>query len=147
MKLDELKYAKDQDVTVRDVTIDCHNKPDDVPAVVDVPVAADVPAATDIPTAVDVAAAADVPEIFCIDVPHGGNDIDLGTRLTGNQRNDLERLIVNTYLKPEVTPEPFKYEMKIHLTTGVPFHCAPRRLSYAERNQVQTLAIHLMRQP
>lgn len=62
------------------------------------------------------------------------------------QKEDLRRLIDHTYLETDITVEPFSYEMKIHLTTDVPFHCPPRRLSYSERNDVQSIVDQLQRE-
>lgn len=44
-----------------------------------------------------------------------------------------------SYICPNVEIEPYEYKMRIHLTSDVPFHCAPRRLSSAERTAVQDL--------
>ncbi|XP_036347462.1 uncharacterized protein LOC118756831 [Rhagoletis pomonella] len=87
--------------------------------------------------------AADVPDIFAIDVSHDDKDVDIDPKLAKDQRDELERLIDDAYFNHNIKPEPFNYEMKIHLTTDVPFHCAPRTLSYAERSQVQSIVDEL----
>lgn len=76
--------------------------------------------------------AVNVPDIFAIDVSHDAEDIDIDPKLAKDQRDEL-RLIDDAYFNHDIKPEPFNYEMKIHLTTDVPFHCAPRRLSYSSR--------------
>ncbi|XP_017462985.1 PREDICTED: uncharacterized protein LOC108356381, partial [Rhagoletis zephyria] len=74
------------------------------------------------------------------------DDIDIDCILTNGQRNRLKKVIDDTYFKSNIKPEPLEYEMKSHLTTDVPFHYAPRRLSYAERNEVQTIIDELLKE-
>ncbi|XP_054727437.1 uncharacterized protein LOC129237061 [Anastrepha obliqua] len=81
----------------------------------------------------------ELPDIFNIDISRKADDVDIGPKLGKHQRDVLKRLIDDTYFSNSVKAEPSNYEMKIHLTSDVPFHCAPRRLSYAERSQVQAI--------
>lgn len=81
----------------------------------------------------------DVHDIFNIDFSHNENDVTINPELPKVQREDFKSIIDGAYFNTDAKTEPFKYEMKIHLTSDVPFHCAPRRLSYAERDQVRSI--------
>lgn len=62
----------------------------------------------------------------------------LNKNLPPNEYTEVKRMIVENYLKPTDTRvEPMDYEMDIHLTSDVPFHYAPRRLSHLEKIDVQ----------
>lgn len=72
--------------------------------------------------------------------------LDIDPKLPKDQHSDIERLIEYTYLKTDIEVEPFMYQMKIHLTTDIPFHCPPRRLSYSERGDVQSIVDDLQKE-
>lgn len=80
-----------------------------------------------------------IPDIFSIDVGSNDSEIDTDPTLGIPCREKLEEIISQSYTDSQIDIEPYEYEMKIHLTSDVPFHCAPRRLSFAERTTVQDI--------
>lgn len=81
-------------------------------------------------------------EVFSIDIPD--DKLNVGEKLDLGKRAELETMFSTKYFSTDVTAEPYDYEMQIHLTTDVPFHCSPRRLSYHERDEVQKMVNQLM---
>lgn len=70
----------------------------------------------------------------------------LGENLTQLQADELMQIINECYLKPEgIAIEPMEYEMQIRLTSDVPFHSPPRRLSPLEKETVQKKIDGLLR--
>lgn len=89
---------------------------------------------------------ADIPDVFCIDIAPDRDCVDIDPRLLKNCRLELKQIIDDAYLNTDIKIEPYKYEMKIHLTTDVPFHCPPRRLSYLERSKAQSIIDELQKE-
>lgn len=57
----------------------------------------------------------------------------------------MVRHVVETeYLHSQTPIEPNDYSMQIRVANDVPIHCAPRRLSYYERNEIQKTVDKLM---
>lgn len=81
-------------------------------------------------------------EIFNIDI--SGDELNVGNKLDSGKRTELEAIVQAKYFSAPAVVEPYDYEMNIHLTTDVPFHCSPRRLSYYERDEVQNMVNQLM---
>lgn len=81
----------------------------------------------------------DMPQIYAVDIlEENESNVFVSTSLPSTEFTDVHRIIRDNYLKPKnLRFEPLDYEMDIHLTTDVPFHYAPRRLSYLERLDVQ----------
>ena len=72
--------------------------------------------------------------------------LNIGTELTAVESALIRDEINNCYVKPrniEVTP--YDFEMVIRLTSDVPFHCPPRRLSYLEKKEVQNTIEELIK--
>ena len=62
--------------------------------------------------------------------------LNIGDHLTADEANVIRIEINNCYIKPiDVEVEPYDFEMCIRITSDVPFHCAPRRLSYFQKNE------------
>lgn len=83
--------------------------------------------------------APDIPDIFKIEVASCDSEVDVDFMLDPTCRQDLVNLVLESYVNSKARIEPCDYKMKIHLTTTVPFHCSPRRLSFAERTDVQNI--------
>lgn len=80
----------------------------------------------------------DMPRIYAVESIENESTLCLNEKLPTNEYNEVKRIIVENYLRPrDMTIEPMEYEMDIHLTSDVPFHYAPRRLSYLEKLDVQ----------
>lgn len=70
----------------------------------------------------------------------------LGENLTQQQADELMQIINECYLMPDgIAVEPMQYEMQIRLTSDVPFHSPPRRLSPLEKETVQRTIDGLLR--
>lgn len=79
-----------------------------------------------------------IPQIYAIDVPDDGSALHINGDLPPTDYTDVQTIIEENYLHPkDINVEPMNYEMDIHLTSDVPFHYAPRRLSYMEKLDVQ----------
>lgn len=80
----------------------------------------------------------DVPQIFAIECfENDRNELILGENLFPADAERVGRLVDECYLNPtDVKVEPIDYEMKIRLTSDVPFHCTPRKLSQLEKTEV-----------
>lgn len=88
----------------------------------------------------------ELPDIFNIEIDRQNEELDIDFALNRNQRAELSRLVFDSYINPkDLRVEPVEYQMKIHLTTDVPFYCAPRRLSFADRTVVQDIVRNLER--
>jgi len=98
-------------------------------------------------------------ELCAIEISATENHFDVGSNLNFEQSLQLNCVIQKAYLEftCEVKANP-DHSMSINLTSDTPIFCKPRRLSFAERNQVKTtvhdllekktsfgLAIHHMR--
>lgn len=80
----------------------------------------------------------DMPQIYAVEGIEDEPDIFLNEKLPTNEYNEVRRMIDDNYLKSKnIAVEPMDYEMDIHLSSDVPFHYAPRRLSYLEKLDVQ----------
>lgn len=87
----------------------------------------------------------DVPQIFAINLPVENLVLDIGDKLQLSEANQLRRIINECYVEPiEVDSEPYNYEMHIRLTSDVPSHCSPRRLSYLVKAEVQKTVEELL---
>lgn len=70
----------------------------------------------------------------------------MGENLTPQQSNELMQIVNECYLKPEgIAVEPMDYEMQIQLTSDVPSHSPPRKLSPLEKAAVQNTIDGLLR--
>lgn len=78
----------------------------------------------------------DVPHISAIET--FDDELNIGERIPRVDGNALKKIIDEFYLNPmNIEVKPLNYEMNIRLTSDVPFHCVPRRLSYFEKNEMQ----------
>lgn len=80
----------------------------------------------------------ELPQIYAIDILESEPSLNIGKNLTPTVTEEVRRIINDNYLKPKnIDVQPYDYEMDIHLTSDVPFHHPPRRLSYMEKLDVQ----------
>lgn len=80
----------------------------------------------------------DMPRIYAVESIANEPTLCLNKKLPTNEYDEVKRIIEENYLRPkDIMVEPMDYEMDIHLTSDVPFHYAPRRLSYLEKLDVQ----------
>lgn len=106
---------------------------------------------TEVPEETEGKVVTDVPQIFAIE--YFGNelndlyDLNVGKNLSHTDAEQLRKLVNERYLRPTaVLVEPLDYEMKIRLTSDVPFHCLPRRLSYLEKTETQRTVDQLLQE-
>lgn len=80
----------------------------------------------------------EMPQIYAVESRESESTLLLNESLPPNEYNEVKQMIEENYLRPRnIVVEPMDYEMDIHLTSDVPFHYAPRRLSYLEKIDVQ----------
>lgn len=84
-------------------------------------------------------------ELCAIEISATENHFDVGSNLNFEQSLQLNCVIQKDYLEftCEVKANP-DHSMSINLTSDTPIFCKPRRLSFAERNQVKTTVHDLL---
>lgn len=96
----------------------------------------------------DVSTGADMRSgIFAIDIDDEWGGIDIDMKLSTVHREPLVHLIRANYLDWSNIPESeHNFEMEVKLTTDVPFHFAPRRLSAYDKNRAYEIISDLQSQ-
>lgn len=102
----------------------------------------ETPAVSDVSTSVS-----DEAEIFAIDLDSEPDGIDIDERLSAPQRGSLTQIIRENYLNWSDIPEiDHDFEMETRLTSDIPFHFAPRRLSAHHKTEVRDIVSDLLSQ-
>lgn len=79
-----------------------------------------------------------MPQIYAVETLGNEFDLLINENLSTTEHEGIRKLINENYLNPtDIEVQPLNYEMDIHLTSEVPFHYRPRRLSYLEKLDVQ----------
>ena len=88
-------------------------------------------------------------EILNIDWDEPGNVTDslmINPKISFRDRERLKTLFASDYIEPERPPEPkTKVELKLELHRHEPFHFLPRRLGYAEKEQLKKIIDELLK--
>ena len=83
-------------------------------------------------------------DILSIDISEPADQVQeslvINPKIPYEEQTELQNLFETEYVQPERPDEP-KVDMELKLTVDkiVPFHAAPRRLSYAEKNRLQEI--------
>lgn len=81
----------------------------------------------------------EIGSIMAIDVINETCEIDINPQLEKGIKQQIEQLITDEYLCPNLAPTPYNYEMTIRLEKDTPFHYTPRKLSYDEREALREI--------
>lgn len=103
---------------------------------------------TDLPNGSEVGTADHtLPGIFAIDFDIARDGIDIGREIDSVQRESLLNIVNENYVNWSNIPEiDHNYEMEVRLTSEVPFHYSPRRLSAHDKTKVREIISDLQAQ-